>query len=235
MIRRRRSWLAASAVTMVLLLVVGAGAYAVTNSRTWQVAGTIVTRVDTSEKVVAFTFDDGPSDAAVGEILQVLGDRGVRATFFLIGREIEANPEAAARIVQAGHVVASHAWSHQRMLLTPTAEVRSELDRTEAALRSAGWQGDVLFRPPYGKKLITLPMELARRRTTTVMWDVETQATTVDGVVADVSQHVRPGSIVLLHPWYGGTPDRQALASVIDRLRADGYRFVTVPDLIAMR
>ena len=121
------------------------------------------------------------------------------------------------------------------MLLTPTADVRSELDRTEAALRSAGWQGDVLFRPPYGKKLITLPMELARRTTTTVMWDVETQATTVDGVVADVTQHVRPGSIVLLHPWYGGTPDRQALASVIDRLRADGYRFVTVPDLIAMR
>lgn len=126
------------------------------------------------------------------------------------------------------------------MWFMSTQTIRSELDRTDAAIRAAGYTGRIDFRPPYGKKLVGLPLELQRRGTRTITWDVSSEDFT-PGVVQTPEQisdgamdQVRPGSIILLHPMNGRTATQQAAGLLIDRLTADGYRFVTVDQLIGL-
>lgn len=95
-------------VVLGLLLLTGAGAYKVMNARTFQIAGDLVARVDTTEKVVALTFDDGPTPRDTAAILEVLAEHEVRATFFLIGEQVAAEPESARALVAGGHQLANH-------------------------------------------------------------------------------------------------------------------------------
>ena len=223
----------------VVLAVVAAGTYKLMNSRTFQVTGQLVATLPTTDKVVALTFDDGPSEADVDPILDTLASRGVKGTFFVNGRNLAASPEAGRRIVAAGHELGNHTWSHRRMAFVSQSTVAAEVEPTDAAIREAGQQGPILFRPPYGKKLVGLPMYLDSHDRTTVMWDVAVEdysagappQTTEDLVHLTVSQ-TRPGSIILLHPWQGRTDTQQAIGPNIDQLRAEGYRFVTVSEAL---
>jgi peptidoglycan/xylan/chitin deacetylase (PgdA/CDA1 family) len=236
---------------LLVLLLAGTayGLWTLSRARCFQVAGPIVCRVDTTERVVALTFDDGPTPAGVDFLLPVLAEAAVPATFFLIGRELEHAPALGRRLVEAGHQIANHSYSHRRMLLVSADFVRDELDRTDALLRAAGATGPIPFRPPYMKKLITLPRVLAETGRVTVTADVEPEGqdeavdeavggTAADpaAIVAHVRANVRPGSIILLHPMYlSGEVTRQAVAGVIQALKADGYRFVTIAELLASR
>jgi len=110
------------------------------------------------------------------------------------------------------------------------------VDRTDAEIRRTGYRGPITFRPPYGKKLWTLPKYLSEHGRTTVTWDVEPDSArdaNADQIVAETVDAVRPGSIILLHVMYEGrAASRAAIPRIVDELRADGYRFVTVSDLI---
>ena len=115
--------------------------------------------------------------------------------------------------------------------------VADEVESTDAAIRAAGYEGPITFRPPFGDKLLTLPLYLAQHDRVTITWDVsaenfsddqQSSSQIVDGTVGTTS----PGSIILLHPWFGRTASQQAIGEVIDQLQAQGYRFVTVSDLI---
>ncbi len=127
------SWrLLAIALGAVALLAVGLdGLYHLARSRTTQLFGTLVTRVDTSERVVALTFDDGPTVAVADEILSTLGSRHVRATFFVNGAHVAEAPQVARRLVAAGHELANHTYSHERMVLRSQAFIRSQVERTD--------------------------------------------------------------------------------------------------------
>lgn len=223
-----------AAVAAALVLLAAWGGYELINARTFQLAGTLVHRVETTEKVVALTFDDGPGEQTP-EIIDALA--GAPATFFVVGSELREHPEHAAALVRAGHQLGNHTYTHRRMVFVSEATVAAELEPTDALIRAAGQRGDIPFRPPTGKKLLTLPRYLAGRGTVTVMWDVEPDSgrtPTASQLVAEVREQVRPGSIVLLHPWYAsGAETRAAIAGIVAGLRADGYRFVTVAELLA--
>lgn len=214
--------------------------YRLVPSRTTQLAGDLVQRVETDERVVALTFDDGPTDADVTAILDALQRRGVTATFYLNGRDIDANPNAARRIVAGGHEIGNHTWSHRSMAWVTYGTVVDEVEATDAAIRATGYAGPITFRPPYGNKLLALPLYLAQHDRLTVTWDVSSEdfsgaAQTSGEIVDGIVEQTRPGSIILLHPWFGRTASLDAIGDVIDRLHADGYRFVTVSELLAPR
>lgn len=222
---------------MVVLLVVGYGTKRVIQTRSWQVAGELVSRVETDEKVVALTFDDGPTDADADAVLDVLEERGVPATFYVNGQDVEENPAATQRIIEDGHEIGNHTWSHRPMAFVSPQTVVEEVEPTDAVIRAAGYDGPLTFRPPHGKKLLTLPLYLAEHDRLTVTWDVAyedwsgNQQSSEDLVEATV-ENTRPGSIILLHPWFGRTAAQDSIGPVIDQLQAQGYRFVTVSELI---
>ncbi|WP_242453954.1 polysaccharide deacetylase family protein [Bailinhaonella thermotolerans] len=220
---------------LAVVLLGGAGLYPLMNSRTFQLAGRLTDRVDTTEKVVALTFDDGP-DEHTQEIISTLAEHRVRATFFVVGSQVEARPQDARALVAAGHQLANHTFTHRRMVFVSPSTVAEEIERTDRAIRGAGQRGDIPFRPPTGKKLLTLPLYLADHRRHTVMWDVEPDSDARPApaqIVSAVREQTRPGSIILLHPWYaGGANTRASLSALITTLRTQGYRFVTVSELL---
>jgi peptidoglycan-N-acetylglucosamine deacetylase len=214
------------------------GVWTLSRSRTYQLFGEIVPRVETTEKVVALTFDDGPVPEATEEILGILRERDVKATFFVTGAELEENPEWGRRIAEEGHELGNHSYSHARMVFVSDAFVRDEVERTDALIRQTGYGGPVYFRPPYCKKLVGLPRYLSETNRKTITCDLEPDsyddvAATAEGIESYVVDRARPGSIVLLHVMY---PTRRtsmaAVPRIVDALRARGYRFVTVGELL---
>lgn len=228
-----RKWFLGIASVLVVVLAVGAGLYVLMNARTFQLAGELVHRVDTTEKIVALTFDDGPS-ARTPELLSALADKRVPVTFYLNGRDLAAHPDYGAAIAAAGHELGNHTYTHRRMVLVSADTVRTEIERTDDEIRRTGYTGPITFRPPYGKKLWALPKYLADHGRTTVTWDVEPDSAgpaSTSEIVEQTVREVRPGSIVLLHPMFGPN-SAAAVPAVVDRLLAQGYRFVTVSQLI---
>lgn len=229
----------AAAVALVFAALYGV--WALSRSRDFQLFGELVSRVETPENVIALTFDDGPTAAYTPWVLDLLDARDVDATFFLTGREIGENTDHARAIVAAGHEIGNHTFSHANMTLAGPGKAASEVDRTNEAIRQAGYEGDIHFRPPYGKKLIFLPLHLWKTGQTTIMWDVEPEsfediASDPDRIAAHVLDQARPGSILILHVMYiSREPTRQALPKIIDGLRERGFRFVTVSELLALR
>jgi peptidoglycan/xylan/chitin deacetylase (PgdA/CDA1 family) len=237
--RRARKWTIVVASVLVVVLTGAVVLFEVSKSRTFQFFGTLVDRVDTTENLVALTFDDGPDPAGTHAILDTLKSRQVPATFFLIGREMAAHPDLARDIAAAGHELGNHSFSHARMIGVTPSWVADEVEATDALIRAAGYHGEILFRPPNGKKLFGLPHYLTEHHRTTITWDVAPDsdgtpdAATVESAVLG---QVRPGSIVLLHAMYGSREQtRQAIGPVLDGLKQRGYRFVTVSQLLAAR
>jgi peptidoglycan/xylan/chitin deacetylase (PgdA/CDA1 family) len=228
---------------LALLIVFAAlfGAWRVSDLRGWQAFGTLVPRVETDEKLVALTFDDGPTPAGADSILPLLDALDVRATFFVNGSSLAERPDVGRRFVAAGHELGNHTWSHPRMLLKSQAAIRREVEPTDSMIRIVGHRGPIHFRPPYGKKLVGLPWYLHRTGRTTFTWDVEPESfPEVDGnadrIAAHVLERTRPGSIILLHVMFPSrAASRRAVPAIVHGLRQRGYRFVTVSELMARR
>jgi len=227
-------------ITFPVVLLVGfVSLWQVSNSRSFQFFGTIVPRVNTSEKVVALSFDDGPTKGATDAVLKALYEMNVKATFFVMGAELEQNMDEGRKIVAAGHELGNHSYSHVRMVLVTPSFVQEEIEKTDRLIKEAGYTGEINFRPPYGKKLLALPYYLSKAGRKTIMWDVEPDSnprTAGDSrtIIEETRNRVRPGSIILLHVMY---PSRQqslkAVKGIIESLQGDGYRFVTVSELLA--
>lgn len=233
---RRRARRTGTVVVVALLSL--AATYRLARARTVQAFGRLVARAETSQRVVALTFDDGPVAARLDEVLDALRSRGVQATFFVTGGDLEAAPEAGRRLVAEGHELGNHTYSHARMVFRSQGFIRDELERTDRLIRAAGEQGDILFRPPYCWKLVGLPWFLWRAGSTTVTWDLEPDsypevASNPTRIADYVRERARPGSIVLLHVWWSSREaSLAAVPLIVDSLRADGYRFVTVRELL---
>jgi chitin deacetylase len=126
-------------VIVVAAVAVTIAAYEVCKSRTFQFFGDIVPRVITRQKVVALTFDDGPTPGVTEDVLSILKEGNVKATFFVIGAELERNPEEGRKIVAAGHELGNHSYSHKRMVLKTPSFIGSEVERTDQLIRQAGF------------------------------------------------------------------------------------------------
>ncbi|MFS0877436.1 polysaccharide deacetylase family protein [Solibacillus isronensis] len=223
-------------IAVILIAVLFAGLFQVTKLRTFQLFGGLTYQAETEEKIVALTFDDGPTKN-VDQLLPLLDEYNAKSTFFLIGNEIEKHPEEAKKIVEAGHQIGNHTYSHKRMVLKSSSFIEEEIEKTDELIRSIGYEGEIDFRPPYGKKFLGLPYYLNKTNRETIMWslDPETYYTSVDEKINYVMENIQPGSIILLHPMYdqtGGT--LQVVETILKELTKEGYRFVTVDELQAL-
>jgi peptidoglycan/xylan/chitin deacetylase (PgdA/CDA1 family) len=184
------------------------------------------------------SFDDGPVASIADSLIEVLAARGVRATFFVIGRDLASTPDVGRRLVAAGHELGNHSYSHKRMVLKSPGFIRREVETTDSLIRSVGELGEIFFRPPYGYKLVGLPWFLSRTNRTTVTWSIEPDsyedvAASAGGIVAHVLEKVHPGSIIILHPWYARrATSRAAVPILLDSLLARGYSITTVGELL---
>ena len=185
---------------------------------------------------IAMTFDDGPSAALTPKLLDLLATHHIKATFFVLGEMIAEHPEIVARAASEGHEIASHSWSHPNLAKMSQEGVRSQLQRTDDAIKSTTGKRPTLFRPPYGS--IT---EREKRWIhdefgyDIILWDVDPLDWKRPGpaVVRNrILKETRPGSIVLSHDIHPGTIE--AMPSTFDELEAKGFKFVTVSELLAM-
>lgn len=205
----------------------------------FQVVGESYARIDTEEKVVALTFDDGPYPPFTDELLALLRELHVQATFFIIGEHIERYRTSAMKVVSEGHQVGNHTYSHPQMLSLSLKRMRNEIRDTDALIRSVGYLPPTVFRAPFGLKFLKLPLLLWALGKKHVLFDFfplprDWDGATPDAVVGSILENVRPGSIIVLH-------DGNAVAAplvcdytklLVHKLRGLGYSFVTVDELI---
>ena len=187
-------------------------------------------------KCVALTFDDGPTPFT-DRLLQVLTERGARATFFLIGNKVAADPDAARRIAAAGMEVANHTCEHPNMATIPVADIPGQLSKGAEAITAATGVPPKLYRPAGGVSREAVRAEAGRQGLAEILWDViafdwindaNTAAT-----VYMLKTQIKPGSVVLLHDTYSSTVD--VVYQFLPVLIANGYHMVTVSHLLGDR
>lgn len=227
--RRIVGWCLAAAVG----LAVSAALFKISKAQCFTLTGKAICRVETDQKLVALTFDDGPTKMGLDAVLPQLKLYNAKGTFFLIGAH--AKPDFVRRIVADGHEVGNHSFRHRRMIFRSSGFYDEEIQRADAVLRQAGSPKPTLFRPPYGKKLIGLPLAIERNGYRMIMWDSGDPPDQDPVIYAQkVLEQVRPGSIVLIHPMYRAeATERAALPLILDGLAKRGYRMVTVSELLA--
>lgn len=199
--------------------------------------GPIVTRVNTRDKLVAITFDDGPSTPYTRQVLRELRKEDVPATFFVVGKNVRGN-EARLRAMQAeGHSLANHSWDHSDLGRATPREGARQLRKTSNELERATGKRPDMFRPPYMSYTPRLAAEASRQGMRTILWDVDTRDWERPGsrrIVSNAVDNARRGSIILMHDAGGDRSQTvKAIPRIIRKLKAEGYTFVTVPQLLA--
>lgn len=223
---------------VIVIILLSILLFQVSKSRTFQFFGAINARIETDEKAVALTFDDGPTNENTDEILQILREENVKATFYLIGAEIEKNPGEIAKLIADGHEIGNHTFDHKRMVLVTPSFVKDEIERTDELIRKAGYTKEITFRPPFGKKLLVLPWFLSRTGRKTVTWDLEPETfyEKTDQIVHFTTENTKNGSIILLHVMYKSRAESMnAVRPIIKNLRGKGFVFKTVSELLMMK
>src|SRR5213594_1129206 len=192
--------------------------------------------VHTDGSYIAMTFDDGPSATLTPKLLDLLAARHIKATFFVIGENVAEHPEIVERAAREGHEIGNHSWSHPNFGKMSDDNVRSQLRRTDDAIRSATGNRPNLMRPPEGsitaREKHWIHDEFGYR---IILWDVDPYDWKRPGpaVVRNrILKETQSGSIVLSHDIHPGTIE--AMSSTFDALEAKGFKFVTVSELIRM-
>lgn len=191
-----------------------------------------------NEKVIALTIDDGPWPNTTSQMLDILKQNDVKATFFWVGQAIQANPELAKRVVAEGHAIGNHTWHHWYRWMDE-ATAKSEIELTADLIYKTTGVKTSLFRPPGGFLNNGLVTYAKSRKDTVVMWSLTSADTDPrakpQAFANNVLKGAKPGAIVLMHDG-GGDRQRtvQALPQIITGLKQQGYRFVTIPELLKM-
>jgi peptidoglycan/xylan/chitin deacetylase (PgdA/CDA1 family) len=199
----------------------------------------------TQQQVVALTFDDGPNEPYTSRVLDILRRENVHATFFLIGSNVRRLPGSVARIVREGHAVGNHSDTHPvGFALKPQSQIQSEVVAAEESIHAAGGTYPHLFRPPQGLRSPWLISLLESDSLVAVTWDDaprDWDPLPADQLVKRTLAQAHPGAIILLHDGMNLTHEAdqsetvKALPGIIEGLRARGYRFCTVPELLGIR
>lgn len=224
-------------ICLVVVLLVLFGIYKLMNARSFQLFGGLTSQVETKEKAIAITFDDGPT-GNVDKLLPVLEKYRAKGTFFLIGNELKKNMEVGKKLAAAGHQIGNHTYSHKRMVFKSPSVIKQELKKTNALIRQTGYNGPIDLRPPNGKKLVGLPYYANQLHMDTIMWNLEPDSyySSVSDKVNYVTKNVKPGSIILFHPMYDKTGNElESIEKTLDALSRKGYKFVTVNELQKMK
>lgn len=182
------------------------------------------------KKKVAITFDDGPNPDYTPDLLKGLKERGVSATFFLLGKEVEKYPELVEQMHAEGHLIGTHSYEHVNLCNLTDEKAIEQVDKTNALIEKITGERPQFIRPPYGcwKKNLDYKTSMIE-----VLWDVDPldwKTGNSDVVVSRVLKNVEEGDIILLHD--ASASSVKAALSIIDKLQEDGYLFVTVDEIV---
>lgn len=240
---------------VALLLCLGGAVflgYELFESPSNQIFGRTITRGPATDREVALTYDDGPNPPYTTEILRLLESERVHATFFVVGRAVRAYPQVVRREVRDGDAIGNHTWDHPHLIVLSPAHVATSIQRTDAAIFAATGVRTRLLRPPFGARDWIVMRVAKKLGYTVVMWSVplprdwEYPAPSV--IAQRVLKKVSDGSIIVLHDGNRGqicrrngvnphvcdrSRDIEATKLIVDALKREGYRFVTIPQLIA--
>ena len=218
-----RRWVCALLAGVVLLSGCGAG-----------VISTVGETRDTGDpKYVALTFDDGPSPRCTPRLLDGLREMGAKATFFVVGCQAVKDPDIVQRIAAEGHQVGNHSYDHADLHSLTAAQALADLEKNDALLRELLGEGEYWVRPPYG---LMTEAEAAALSVPLVNWSVDTEdwkSKDADKILDIIYRQVSDGDIVLLHDRYQNTVD--AVLRAVPHLQEQGYVFVTVAELLALK
>lgn len=188
------------------------------------------------QKCVALTFDDGPGPYT-DRLLKVLADNDAKATFFLIGNKVAADPAGARRIADAGMEIGSHTWEHPNMTAIPAADIPAQFSKANDAILAATGQRPVLVRTAGGLTNDQVLAEAGKQGLADINWDVIpfdwANDANLDASRQILMSQIKPGSVVLLHDTYSSTVD--LTYQFIPVLKANGYHLVTVSKLLGPR
>lgn len=182
-----------------------------------------------AHKRIALTFDDGPNRTSTVQILETLEKYDVKATFFVIGKNVEKYPDIVKVAVDQGHEIASHSWSHKNLTKLNSAQLHAEMDQASTAIFKATGQYPTSYRPPYGAM-----NDLVRNEITLnpILWNIDTldwQHKSPAKTLAIVKENAKDGGIILMHDIH--QPSADAVESVIQYLLEEDYELVTISEL----
>lgn len=208
---------------------------------TGQWFGRAFCRAQRGSKQVALTFDDGPNDPHTLHLLDVLARHNVHATFFLIGRYVRQRPDIVAEIARRGHIIANHTFTHPLLTFQSASRIRSEIIQCRDAIHDAVGDHSNLFRPPWGGRRPVVFRIARQLGLEPVMWNItgyDWKTPSPEYIERKVSPKIRGGDVILLHD--GGHAslgaDRSATVTAVDRVLArhlaEGYHFLTVPEMM---
>lgn len=210
------------------------------NMEYWVKNHLVITRVQTNEKTVALTFDDGPDPATTPAVLENLAKHDVKATFFVVGQRSQAHPQLLKSISAAGHELGNHSYSHPDFNRISGPEIRTEITQTNKIIEKITGQQPVLFRPPGGylsNEMIRITQE---EKVKVAYWSWETDSkdwrNNNSKSIADyVTSHIAPGQIIILHDGgKNGLITARAVDLMITQIKEKGYRFVPMGELMKL-
>lgn len=199
----------------------------------------LVHQVSTEEKAVAFTFDDGPHPLYTKQLLDIFRKVNGKATFFMIGQEIEAFEDIAKEVHAAGHEIANHTYSHPDLTKITPEEAEEEIKRTDEIIRRVTGQSPTNFRPPYfavNEEVLSLAAKFRYRSIGCVNGEAKDwEQPGVDFILERTRAACKKGSIFIFHDGYGEREQTiEAVRVMVGELAADGYRFLTVSELLGL-
>lgn len=214
---------------------------------TAQIYGRTICREPDAGKKLCLTYDDGPNPAFTPPLLDLLDEHDAKATFFLIGKWTEREPELAREVVRRGHAIGNHTFTHPTMPAHPASRIREELDACREAVESAGITFDrvedrMLMRPPYGRRRPGTLRVLEEKGYIGITWSItgyDWRPHTNAEAITRRCLKAGEGDIILLHDGFDQHPafDRhhsvEATRNILEHYRPQGYEFVTVPALVA--
>ena len=186
-----------------------------------------------NRKVVALTFDDGPNSTTTNQALDTLSKYGIKATFFVLGKNVSGNEGILKRMKADGHVIGNHSWSHPVLSKLSLDDAKKQITDTEDALTKVLGSSSKLMRPPYGAITDDIRNSLDL---SFIMWNVDSldwKSKNEAAILTEIQREVKNGSIILMHDIHAETV--HALPKVIDYLKGQGYDFVTVPEMLNSR
>lgn len=199
----------------------------------------VITRVNTKDKVVALTFDDGPDAKTTSEVLKSLARHNARATFFIVGCKIKDQTDLVKKMASGGHEVSNHSYSHKDFNHMSGDEIRNEIRITNNLIYKITGQKPGLFRPPGGYLSNELIRITQKEKIKVAYWSWETDSKdwknsrSARAIADHICNHIAPGQIIILHD--GCTNSMNTAAAVdlmLTELSKQGYRFVTMTELI---
>lgn len=227
-------WIKVSAAVLLILFTVLSF-----SGQSHAASSTYITKGSTTSKVVALTFDDGSDGTNVNKILDILSANNVKATFFLTGSGAKNHPSWIKNISAKGHQLGNHSYSHPDFTKLTAAKMKSELDTTETTIKGiTGKSTKPIFRAPFGASNAAVLKAVGDAGYThTIQWNIDTvdwKGISATEITNKVVNNIVPGSIVLMHTGAGASGTPGALPGMISKLKAKGYKFVTVSELLKL-